>query len=217
MPHDARLHGLYVITDAGLCTTRGIENCVAAALRGGARIVQYRDKSSDSDRRLQESRALVELCKRHDALLLVNDDVQLAQAAGAHGVHLGRDDAAVSEARALLGGAALIGYSCYDDFSRAERAAAAGANYVAFGSVFESRVKPDAVRAPLALFEQARSRSHIPTCAIGGIDAGNISDVVAAGANMAAVISAVFAANDVAAAAGELSQAFRDPHPAPAR
>lgn len=217
MPHEARLHGLYVITDADLCMARGIENCVAEALRGGARIVQYRDKSSDSNRRLQESRALVELCKRHNALLLINDDVQLALASGAHGVHLGRDDAAISEARTLLGGTALIGYSCYDDFSRAERAAAAGADYVAFGSVFASRVKPDAVRAPLALFEQARSNLPIPACAIGGIDAGNIRNVVTAGANMAAVISAVFAADDIAAAAGELSQAFRDPHPAPAR
>lgn len=210
MPHDPRLHGLYVITDRELCARQGIVASVEAALQGGARIFQYRDKSSDSERRLQEARELVALCMRHDALLFVNDDVELAQASHAHGVHLGRDDADIADARARLGDDALIGYSCYDDFPRARHAADAGADYVAFGSVFSSRVKPDAVRAPLALFTKTHTELSIPTCAIGGIDASNIHEVVAAGTSMAAVISAVFAADDITSATAELNHAFRD-------
>ena len=211
MSQNTRLHGLYVITDNALCDTQGVVASVDAALRGGARIVQYRDKSADDERRLQEARELAALCQRNDALLIINDDVQLAQLSGAHGVHLGRDDSSISDARRLLGKSALIGYSCYDDFSRARQGAAAGADYVAFGSVFPSKVKPDAVRAPLELFAMARAELGIPACAIGGIDAGNIHAVVAAGAAMAAAISAVFAAEDVTAAAAELSRAFPGP------
>lgn len=209
MPPDPRLHGLYVVTDRELCGRKGIVASVEAALQGGARIIQYRDKSFDSERRLREARELAALCMRHDALLFVNDDVELAHATGAHGVHLGRDDADIAEARAQLGNDALIGYSCYDDFSRAQHAAGAGADYVAFGSVFPSRIKPDAVRAPLTLFSRAHNELGLPTCAIGGIDTGNVRDVVVAGASMTAVISAVFAADDIAAATAELIRAFR--------
>lgn len=210
MPHDPRLQGLYVITDHELCVRKGVVASVEAALQGGARIIQYRDKSSDSKRRLQEARELVALCMHHNALLFVNDDVELARTSHAHGVHLGREDADIADARALLGDDALIGYSCYDDFSRAKHAADAGADYVAFGSVFPSRIKPDAVRAPLTLFVRTHAELNIPACAIGGIDTRNIRDVVAAGASMAAVISAVFAADDIAAATAELNQAFRE-------
>lgn len=197
-----------MITDRELCAARGLLPSVAAALEGGARLVQYRDKSSDSDRRLREASELAALCRDHDALLLVNDDVQLAKACGAHGVHLGRNDASIEKARELLGAGAVIGYSCYNDFSRAQHGAQAGADYLAFGSAFPSRVKPDAVRAPLELFAQARATPGIPTCAIGGINADNIRTVVAAGANMAAVISAVFAADNIRSATAELGLAF---------
>lgn len=205
---DPRLQGLYVITDTPLCAQRGLVRAVAEALAGGARIVQYRDKSPESARRLREAAELRDLCASHDALLIVNDDVQLARAVGAHGVHLGRDDTDVARARRALGADALIGVSCYNDFARARAAESSGADYVAFGSVFPSSTKPAAVRAPLALFARARAELNIPCCAIGGIDADNIDDVVRAGADMAAVISAVFGADDVKTAAETLIRAF---------
>jgi len=208
MHHDPRLHGLYVVTDRVQCARSGLEQSVAAALAGGARIVQYRDKSTDHRRRFDEAMLLSGLCGAHGALFIVNDDARLARAVAASGVHLGQDDMTVQQARRLLGEHAIIGISCYDRFSLAREAALAGADYVAFGSVFASPVKPDAVRAPLELFTRARDELAIPACAIGGIDQGNIRSVVKAGAAMAAVISAVFASPDVTGTTRELNRAF---------
>lgn len=201
--------GLYVITDATLQPPERLADAVAAALRGGARVVQYRDKSADHARRRDEAGALAVLCRAAGACFIVNDDVGLAAAVGADGVHVGRDDAELAAARARLGPEALIGVSCYDDLERARRLAAAGADYLAFGSVFPSATKPEAVRAPLTLFRQARAFSDRPLVAIGGIDAGNIAEVGRAGADAAAVIRAVFGANDVEAAARRLAAEFR--------
>ncbi|MBW3567802.1 MAG: thiamine phosphate synthase, partial [Proteobacteria bacterium] len=131
MRADPRLHGLYVITDKELCASIGIVDSVAAAIDGGARIFQYRDKSVDHERRLREACALVELCNAHDAILLVNDDVSLAREAKAHGVHLGSEDESITTAREKLGSHAIIGVSCYSHFSLAEEAAKAGTDYVA--------------------------------------------------------------------------------------
>lgn len=201
--------GLYVITDATLQPPERLVAAVAAALRGGARVVQYRDKSADHARRRDEAAALAALCRDAGACFIVNDDVGLTAAVGADGVHVGRDDAELAAARARLGPEALIGVSCYDDLERARRLAAAGADYLAFGSVFPSATKPEAVRAPLTLFRQARAFSDRPLVAIGGIDAGNIAEVGRAGADAAAVIRAVFGADDVEAAARRLAAEFR--------
>lgn len=201
---DPRLRGLYVITDRVQCARRGVIDSVADALAGGARIVQYRDKSQDHRRRFDEALQLSGLCAAHAAILIINDDARLARAVAANGVHLGRDDPGIASTRNLLGPEAIIGVSCYDDFALAEAAARDGANYVAFGSVFPSPTKPDAVRAPLELFHRAREELAIPACAIGGINRDNIASVVRSGAAMAAVVSAVFAADDVEAATREL-------------
>lgn len=203
----SQLSGIYVITDAALCAQRGLESCVRDALLGGAKLVQYRDKSHDARRRLQEGRLLAALCREHHALLIINDDVQLARECDAHGVHLGRDDADMDSARRTLGDSAVIGISCYNDLALAEQAAASGADYLAFGSVFPSAVKPDAVRASLQLLQQAQ-RFGLPLCAIGGINARNIDEVARAGADMAAVISAVFGADDVTASTRALRKSF---------
>lgn len=210
---DPRLQGVYAVTDNALCKRRGVVASAACALAGGARLVQYRDKSQDDDRRLAEAKQLSRLCKAHEALLIINDDIALAQAAGAHGVHLGREDAGIVEARALLGPDAIIGFSCYDDFARAEAGARAGMNYVAFGSVFPSPTKPEAVRAPLALFERAREELAVPACAIGGINHENIGAVTRAGAAMAAVVSAIFAAEDIERATRRLVTAMSSSAP----
>jgi thiamine-phosphate pyrophosphorylase len=198
------LRGLYAISDGGPHLATSVE----AAIRGGARLVQYRDKSADGSRRLREAKALLELCRGHGLPLIVNDDVALAAEIGADGVHLGKDDGRVQDARVRLGPRALIGVSCYDSLERALQAAHDGADYVAFGSFFASDSKPAAVRAPLALLTEARSRLSIPLCAIGGITPDNGTTLVAAGADMLAVIQGLFGAKDVAAAAKAYSELF---------
>ncbi|PWG62504.1 thiamine phosphate synthase [Sediminicurvatus halobius] len=202
------IRGLYAITDSALQPPERLVDAVAAAVRGGARVVQYRDKSADHARRRKEAAALAALCRQAGACFIVNDDIEFAAAVGADGVHVGRDDAELAAARARLGGEAIIGVSCYDDLERARRLAAAGADYLAFGSVFPSATKPDAVRAPLGLFREARAFTQLPLVAIGGIDAGNIAEVARAGADAAAVIRAVFGADDVEAAARRLAASF---------
>ncbi|MCG5535596.1 thiamine phosphate synthase [Ectothiorhodospira mobilis] len=215
------LRGLYLVTPEEAPHT--LLPRVEQALQGGARILQYRDKSGDATRRLETARALKALCADHHALFLVNDDVELAAAVAADGVHLGREDTGLEEARAALGPEALIGVSCYDRLERAEDAAARGADYVAFGAVFPSSTKPGAVHAPLALIREARTRLHLPIAAIGGITPDNAAQVVHAGAHMVAVIQGVFGASAPRTAAAHIRNAFypshpgHSPAPAPAR
>jgi thiamine-phosphate pyrophosphorylase len=200
------LSGLYAITDgAGL---PALTAAVESAIRGGARVIQYREKSMDRGRRLGEARALLELCRRHGLPLIVNDDVALAAEIGADGVHLGRDDGRVEDARVQLGPRVVIGVSCYDSLERAVQAAHEGADYVAFGSFFASGSKPAAVRAPLTLLMEARQKLDIPLCAIGGITPQNGADLVAAGADMLAVIQGLFRGSDITAAAKAYSSLF---------
>lgn len=208
MTGSTSLHGLYAITDGDLTPGDGLATAVEAAIRGGARLVQYRDKSGDGPRCLREARALASLCRDHGVHLIVNDDVELASQAGADGVHLGRDDADISTARVRLGPRALIGVSCYDSLERAIAAAHAGADYVAFGSFYASDTKPGAVRAPIGLLTQARKHLGIPLCAIGGITPENGGALVTAGADMLAVIRGVFATADVTAAARDYARLF---------
>jgi thiamine-phosphate pyrophosphorylase len=199
--------GLYLLTPDWDDTARLLA-ATRAALGAGVRLLQYRHKKAAAALRLEQAGALRALTRAHSALLLINDDAALAAAVGADGVHLGRDDGALPEARTLLGPEALLGASCYADFDRATAAAAQGAAYVAFGSVFASPTKPQALRAPLTLFARARA-AGLPAVAIGGIDAGNIAQVAAAGAQAAAVISAVYDAPDPGAAAHRLLEQFQ--------
>jgi len=199
MVKDPRLAGLYVLTDERL--GEHLATAVDAALSGGARLVQYRDKGTDGARREAEGRMLRELTRRHDAVLIVNDDPALAAYIGADGVHLGREDPDVAAARSVLGTRAIIGVSCYDSLDLGREAVSAGADYVAFGSVYLSPTKPDAVRAPLELFAAAKRALAVPVCAIGGITPANAGPVLAAGADMLAVVSSVFSAPDIKRAA----------------
>lgn len=207
--HNANpLYGLYAITDAALTPGDALIPAVAAALRGGARMVQYRDKGTDTRRRADEAAALAALCARHGALLIVNDDVELAAAVGAAGVHLGRDDPDLHAARARLGRAAIIGVSCYNQLTRAEAAAAAGADYVAFGRFFPSRTKPDALAATPDLLAAARRALDLPLVAIGGITPDNGAQLLAAGADLLAVIHGVFGQPDIETAARRFAALF---------
>ncbi|MFZ5538185.1 MAG: thiamine phosphate synthase [Pseudomonadota bacterium] len=199
--------GVYLLTP-DCSDTRRLLAATAAALAAGVRWLQYRNKRADVATRVAQARALRELTRAHGAKLVVNDDVNLALDVHADGVHVGRDDPDPHARLARAGAALVVGVSCYDDLARAQAALSAGADYVAFGSVFASPTKPGAVRAPLALLTKARA-AGMHVVAIGGIGAENIAQVAAAGAHAAALITAVYDAADPAAAARELISRFR--------
>jgi thiamine-phosphate pyrophosphorylase len=203
------LRGLYAITSAALCRAPAqLPKAVEAALTGGAHLIQYRNKAGGADDRRRIARSLLDLCRERGALFIVNDDVELALAIGADGVHLGASDLPLGEARRRLGGLATIGVSCANVLERAVAAQDAGASYVAFGRFFPSRTKPDAPPADLDLVRQARARLHIPICAIGGLTPANARPVVEAGAAMIAAVEGVFGVPDVTAAARAYARLF---------
>jgi len=167
--YNHKLTGLYAITDATQNDPQQLITDVEQALLGGARIIQYRDKTTQHDQRCDTARQLRKLTRQHDALFIINDDVNLASNSHADGVHLGCDDVPVSAARAQLGPDAIIGVSCYNDFSLAKKTARHGADYIAFGRFFPSRTKPDAIQASIETLKMAKHELDIPIVAIGGI------------------------------------------------
>jgi len=193
-----KLRGLYAITPETLDSAQLVEK-VRAALEGGIALLQYRRKiRSDT----AEAETLMRLAHSFGVSFIVNDDVELAQRLGADGVHVGRDDAEVSFTKKRM---PVVGASAYDDLERARRAVSAGADYVAFGSVFASPTKPAAVRSPLSLF---RNDLGVPLCAIGGITLQNAPEVIRAGASLLAVISDLFDAPDVRSRARDYARLF---------
>jgi thiamine-phosphate pyrophosphorylase len=204
----AMIAGLYAIADRAYLSPEQFAPAVMQAIAGGARVIQYRDKLSDKDARTRISTGLSALCRRSDCPLIVNDDVSLAKLVGAHGVHLGRDDADIAGARRLLGAGVLIGVSCYNDLTLAQAAEAGGADYVAFGSFYPSPTKPQALRAELELLTAARRTLHVPIVAIGGITPDNGAALIAAGADALAVIEGVFGQTDIRAAAVRYARLF---------
>jgi thiamine-phosphate pyrophosphorylase len=204
-----RLHGLYAVTP-DTSDTRDLAARAAAAIAGGACAIQYRNKTADRSLRRAQAAALARVQAAHGALLIVNDDAELAAAIGADGVHVGENDASILAARELVGPDRLVGVSCYNEFERAQAAVAAGADYVAFGSFFASTVKPGARKASIDWLARARTLG-VPVVAIGGIDAHNARELVRAGADALAVISAVFAEpaiDDVENAARAIASLF---------
>ena len=195
------LQGLYALTPNN-CPN--LLEAVAQAIDGGARLVQYRDKTATAPAREERARALLALCRTRHIPLVVNDDLELALATGCDGVHLGADDTPIAEARKRFPNG-LIGASCYNDFPRAEAAARAGASYVAFGSLHPSPTRPDAQSASPDLLMRARQELSVPICAIGGIHADNAAPLVAAGAHLLAVCSGIFATPDIQAAARDIA------------
>jgi thiamine-phosphate pyrophosphorylase len=182
--------GLYAITQTDGKSPGTVIAEVEAAIRGGAAVVQYRDKNPGNA--LYLARELVKLCHRHEVPLLINDDLELALEAGADGVHLGKDDGHIREARERLGQEAIIGISCYDSLERALEAQAHGATYAAFGRFFPSGTKPLAAPARVDTLRQAKQALSIPIVAIGGILPENGAALLAAGADLLAVIGGIF-------------------------
>jgi thiamine-phosphate pyrophosphorylase len=201
------INGLYAITPDELNTAELLHK-VRLALHGGARVLQYRNKSASPALKLQQAQALRQLTREFEATFIVNDDARLAAQVDADGVHLGGDDGSVAAARTLLGQTKIIGVSCYNRAPLAAEAEAQGADYVAFGAFFSSSVKPDAAKADAALLQTARSTLHVPIVAIGGITQQNGVALIAAGADALAVISALWNAADIQASAQEFSTLF---------
>lgn len=202
-----KLRGVYAITPDEKLLPR-LSALVAAALAGGVRLVQYRNKIAPPPLRRAQAADLLRLCRACDAKLIINDDLALALEIGADGVHLGRDDGDMVAARAALGPEKILGVSCYADLDRAAVAAAAGADYLAFGSVYASPTKPHAPRAPLNLLSEARRRFALPVAAIGGITLENAHSTINAGADMLAVIADLFDAMDITACARQYERLF---------
>jgi thiamine-phosphate pyrophosphorylase len=196
-----KLRGLYAITPDG-GDTDGLLDRLRAALEGGVALLQYRRKRGNA----AEAREVVALAARYGALVIVNDDIELALAAGAAGAHLGRDDGDLGAARRRLP-KGILGASCYNRLEGARDAVRAGADYVAFGSVFASPTKPGAARASLALFGEAKSLG-VPLAAIGGVTLDNAPQALAAGASLLAVLSDLFEAPDIASRARQYGRLF---------
>lgn len=219
------MHGLYAITPDMEDTAR-LCDLVEASLRGGARMVQYRNKTAATALRASQAQALLELCRKHNVPLIINDHIKLCLNLEADGLHLGAMDipGGLAQARRQLGAHRILGVSCYNRFELAQQAKKQGADYVAFGACFVSATKPAAASAPLQLISRARDELDIPVVAIGGITRDNAPLAIKAGASSIAVIGALFsatnglanssangaqpAAPDVEIAAREFSQLF---------
>lgn len=198
------MRGLYAITP-DIADTQELMRKVEQALAAGVAMLQYRNKIISKDKRLLQAKELAPVARGYGVPFIVNDDLEIALAVGANGAHLGREDGDLAIARAKLPGK-ILGASCYNDVERARKAVGAGADYVAFGAVFPSPTKPDAVRAPLSLFGNDLG---IPLCAIGGITLEKAPALIAAGASLLAVLSDLFDAPDIGARASRYRQLFQ--------
>ena len=199
------IKGLYGITVNG---DDNVEANVAAALAGGTQVIQYRDKSSSEEEKYNIALKLKNLC-RDKAIFIINDDVTLAKAVDADGVHLGKNDSDLTNARRLLGDK-IIGVSCYNQLSLAEQAQAAGADYIAFGRFFTSTTKPSAVQASVDLIKHAKQSLDIPVVAIGGITVNNADTLINAGADAIAVINGLFMQPDIRQTAKTFNKLFKN-------
>jgi thiamine-phosphate pyrophosphorylase len=202
-----RVAGLYAVTP-DIQDTPELLAKVGAALAGGARLLQYRNKTASPALRLVQGRALLALCWEYQVPLIINDHLDLAVALDAHGLHIGVEDGSTAEARKQLGPEKILGVSCYGRIENALAATEAGATYVAFGGFFPSKVKPGATRTPIGLLREAKRKLKLPVVAIGGITPENAPQLVDAGADGVAVISALFGASDVKLAAQRFSGLF---------
>jgi len=191
-----QLSGLYAITDESLMPVNEFRSMAEAALSSGANIIQYRDKSHDLEKRAKQANELRMLCNQYNAILIINDDIELAIKSAADGIHIGKNDSSINEARKRLGDDKIIGVSCYNKTSLAEQAIKEGANYVAFGSFFGSSIKPDAPKADARLISTIKKYYDTPVCCIGGITTKNCHKLLTEKADMLAVISDLFSSKN---------------------
>jgi thiamine-phosphate pyrophosphorylase len=190
------MKGLYAITDTANLSTETMLARTEEILRAGANFLQYRNKQADENTRIAEAEELHVLCREYSVPLIINDDIALAIQTGADGVHLGKSDSTIADARERLGNKVMIGCSCYNDLDRAQQASKSGADYIAFGAFFSSPTKPDAAHATLDIIQTAKQRFKLPVVAIGGITPENGLSLIEAGADMLAVISGLYASEN---------------------
>ena len=202
------MRGVYAITDCDNLPTHNLLSVTEEILRAGVAALQYRDKSADLKKRNREARELQRLCREHDCLFIVNDDVQLAKSVTGDGVHLGRDDCDCKTARNELGPDAIIGVSCYNSLKAAQDATADGADYVAFGSFYPTMSKQNTAIAEPEIIKQAKQEISLPIVAIGGITPANCGTLIEHGADMLAAISSIYRADDPYSAVKEFNRHF---------
>lgn len=190
--HEQKIKGLYAITDPQLLPDELLLTSVEQAILGGTRIIQYRNKQASMTVQEHQAQQLSDLCKQHQVCFIINDNPQLAKRVNADGVHVGKEDGKISDARQQLGDKAIIGVSCYNHLDNALRAIEQGANYVAFGRFFPSQTKPEAVQADLQLLEAAAEQLSVPIVAIGGVTRNNAAQLIKRGAHAVAVINDLF-------------------------
>lgn len=203
-----KVQGLYAITDQHMIAAKKFTSRIRQVLEGGASVIQYRDKSQHHQLRLEQAESLVTLCKEFGALSIINDDIELAKAVQADGVHIGSEDDDVSYARAQLGENKIIGVSCYANLDLAKKVVSSSADYVAFGSIFASSTKQQAAIAGLDILQLAKQELSVPIVAIGGIKLDNLDSVLATGVDSVAIISGVFANDNVTTSAQQFTNAF---------
>ncbi|MBL4585283.1 MAG: thiamine phosphate synthase [Pseudomonadales bacterium] len=198
--------GLYAITPDNRPLAQLLRE-TKQALQGGANLVQFRDKSTDTQQRLKSARALLALCAEFGIPLIINDDIELAASIDAAGVHLGQQDASIAEARSILGEQAIIGATCHGSIELARQAKQQGASYLAFGRFFNSSTKPNALPAPITILPEAK-KLQLPIVAIGGITHLNAGQLLAQGADAIAVVNALYGATDIDARAMDFTALF---------
>jgi thiamine-phosphate pyrophosphorylase len=206
-PPSFNISGLYAITPNEYSTSLLCKQ-VEAAIQGGAKLVQYRNKVADAYLRLRQSTALLALCRSRQVPFIINDHLDLCAEIDADGLHIGSEDWDLSAARRLLGDDKIIGSSCYNRLDLAIKAEQAGASYVAFGACFPSQTKPDAIHAPLNLFAEAKHKISIPLVAIGGINLENAPQIITAGADAIAVVGALFDADNMVESSRQFTNLF---------
>ena len=199
---------IYAITDSQLMPGELLPEKSALALKAGLAFLQYRRKGGTDEERQQEAAQLLELCRQYQTPLIINDDLALALAVDADGVHLGQQDGSIAEARQQLGPDKIIGATCHDSLELAQQAINEGASYIAFGHFFPSNTKPNAKPAPLDLLAQAKLSFDCPIVAIGGINHDNAGQVIAAGADYVAVVHSLFAADQPDLQVSRMQQAL---------
>lgn len=199
------LSGLYVITDKKLIERDNFIEIVEKSIKGGARIVQLREKETFYDEIILLAKELLKVTKKYDVPLIINDSPEIARETGADGVHLGGDDTSIDNARSLLGCEAIIGVSCYNQIERGLNAVKSGADYVAFGTPYNTPTKPDREPTSIEILNKAVNLINIPVFAIGGITKDTAKPILETGVDGIAVITSVFGSLDPETAARELA------------
>ena len=203
------ISGLYAITQ-DLKNTSDLLDKTRKVLEGGAQLIQYRNKSANKVLLREQAELLLQLCRKHEIPLIINDHLDLAMEIDADGVHVGQNDIAITNARKQLGRDKIVGASCYDNLDLALQAEKQGADYVAFGAFFPSTTKPNTVSVPANLVDQAKKKLVVPIVGIGGIRLANAGAIIQSGCAAIAVCNDLFLTENVTAKAAQYAQLFKE-------